>query len=281
MKKNIKLLAVVFMLLAVCFTLLGYQLNQHTKAIALAEQKKTAYKQALPPKQPPHEKAAINTKNEPVTPVFPQQSVQTNGSQAGKVVYLTFDDGPAAVTQDILALLDRYGAQATFFMLEPNMRHYPAAVQQMVKQGHAAGMHGVTHDQKKIYHSAQSVIDEMKAGQETLKKLTGLESYLIRTPYGSVPFMTPEYRGKVKEANFKMWDWTIDSLDWKFRSQQYVPHVINQLNWASEKQQPLVILLHEKTTTLHHLEQLLQYLQSNNYKMDILNEHATPFEFHS
>lgn len=32
------------------------------------------------------------------------------------VVALTFDDGPSAYTDDLLDLLDQYGAKATFFI---------------------------------------------------------------------------------------------------------------------------------------------------------------------
>src|SRR5690606_30013853 len=43
-----------------------------------------------------------------------------------KVVYLTFDDGPSpVVTPQILALLEKYDARATFFMLGPLRRAHP------------------------------------------------------------------------------------------------------------------------------------------------------------
>ncbi|MFK2824115.1 polysaccharide deacetylase family protein [Bacillus sp. B190/17] len=278
---NIKLLTVAFVLLTICFCLSAYHLNQYTQSTALAKQKTPSSVKAAAEEQPPHEKADDHIQEQEVKPVFSQQLPIPANALQEQIVYLTFDDGPAPVTQEILDLLDRYEAKATFFMLEPNMRLYPDAVKEMVKQGHAAGMHGVTHNKNKIYRSSQSVVDEMKTAQHTLEGLTGLKSHLIRTPYGSVPFMTPEYREKVKEAEFKMWDWTIDSLDWKFRSQQYVPYVINQLQRPHDESKPTVILLHEKTTTLQHLEQLLQYLQINHYKTEILNENLPPFDFYS
>lgn len=36
------------------------------------------------------------------------------------VVALTFDDGPSAYTDDLLDLLDEYGAKATFFISKSN-----------------------------------------------------------------------------------------------------------------------------------------------------------------
>ena len=51
----------------------------------------------------------------------------------GKVVYLTFDDGPHPVSMDILELLNKYDAKATFFLLEPNMRKQPEAVEKWFK----------------------------------------------------------------------------------------------------------------------------------------------------
>ena len=88
-------------------------------------------------------------------------------------------------TMDILNLLDKYNAKATFFMLEPYIKNYPEIVHEMVNRGHQIALHSVTHDVKKIYASSQSVVNEMEQTLLTLEEVTGIRSYIMRVPYGS------------------------------------------------------------------------------------------------
>ncbi|MEI5909032.1 polysaccharide deacetylase family protein [Bacillus spongiae] len=196
-----------------------------------------------------------------------------------KTVYITFDDGPNENTEAILEILEQYGAKATFFMVEPNMRKYSQAVKSIVAEGHSVGLHGVTHDVNKFYQSSKSAINEMLTAQSTLESITGVHSKLIRVPYGSVPNMKPEYFEAVDKEGFRLWDWNVDSEDWKFNSGEYIQNVMDQLSsFTSEKQQK-VILLHEKQTTLAHLELLLQNLTKQGYRMRALTEQMKPLTF--
>lgn len=199
----------------------------------------------------------------------------TNGS---KTIYLTFDDGPQDMTMDILKLLDKYNAKATFFMLEPYMREYPDVIDEMINRGHSVGVHSVTHNKKIIYASSQSVVNEMTTAKNTLEQLTGVESSLMRVPYGSVPHMKPEYIQAVENHGFLMWDWNVDSMDWKFTDGSFVNHTINQIE-AFKKNEPMVVLMHDRTTTLAHLEKLLIYLQENDYEMLAIDESMEPVQF--
>lgn len=195
-----------------------------------------------------------------------------------KKVYLTFDDGPRDITMDILNLLDEYNAKATFFMLEPHMKQYPDVINEMIKRGHSVGVHSVTHNKNKVYASSKSIVNEMTVAKNTLEELTDVESHLMRVPYGSVPHMTPEYILAVENEGFIMWDWNIDSLDWKLGDGSYVNHTIDQLE-SFDKNEPMVILMHDRKTTVKHLEKLLKYLQENNYDMLAINESMTPVQF--
>ncbi|MCH1624279.1 polysaccharide deacetylase family protein [Ferdinandcohnia quinoae] len=196
-----------------------------------------------------------------------------------KTVYLTFDDGPHKVSGDILALLEEYNAKATFFMLDGNMKMYPDAVKKMVQQGHGVGSHGVTHDKNKFYKSTNSVIGEMSQTLQTIHNLTGVDSDLIRTPYGSSPHMTPAYKKAVVNAGYKMWDWNIDSRDWYFKDSRYVDSVIEQFNKVKNGNEPIVILLHEKPETLAQLPKLLDYLSEQNYEFKAIDSSMEPIQF--
>ena len=50
---------------------------------------------------------------------------------AEKVVWLTFDDGPEPGSTDrVLATLDRFGIQATFFVIGQQVRRSPALLRE-------------------------------------------------------------------------------------------------------------------------------------------------------
>lgn len=58
------------------------------------------------------------------------------------LVALTFDDGPAPDhTPEVLALLARHGARATFFMIGDRAAAYPALVSTIRSGGHEVGNH--------------------------------------------------------------------------------------------------------------------------------------------
>ncbi|KAA6453496.1 polysaccharide deacetylase family protein [Bacillus swezeyi] len=195
-----------------------------------------------------------------------------------KTIYLTFDDGPSAVSQRLLQILSEHDVKATFFMLEPNMKIHRQAVLKMKQQGHALGLHGVTHDQKQFYKDANSPNLEMKQAQKTLKSITGVKTHLTRTPYGSKPSLTDAQKNVLKKNGFTYWDWNIDSLDWKYRSQKFVPEVMNQLNTIEKRQskQPIVILMHDIPSTVQSLPLLITNLKNMGYSFETLDESMIP-----
>lgn len=219
------------------------------------------------------------------TPAVPAQSKSSakppapiaSGKQ--RELYLTFDDGPHRVSNQILDLLDKYNAKATFFMLDGNMKQYPDAVKRMASSGHSLGMHGVTHNKQKFYHSAQSVVAEMDQGRETIKRITGIDTFLIRTPFGSSPYMTPEYKKAVAAHRYKMWDWNVDSRDWYYRDRRYVDSAIEQIEKQKGRPGPIVVLLHERDETLACLPALLDYLKSQNFKLFPITPSMVPVQF--
>lgn len=61
-------------------------------------------------------------------------------------VFLTFDDGPCPqVTPWVLDTLDKYNAKATFFCIGKNVELYPELFREIVRRGHAVGVHSYSH----------------------------------------------------------------------------------------------------------------------------------------
>lgn len=102
-----------------------------------------------------------------------------------KVVALTFDDGPMPVyTIQILDILDKYHAKATFFMIGERMKEYPGLVREVAARGHVIENHTFTHpgDLRKVDN--KRVEWELRASSNLCEHLTGQRPYLFRPPRG-------------------------------------------------------------------------------------------------
>lgn len=70
----------------------------------------------------------------------------TSFETARPEIWLTIDDGPDPVdTPQILNLLDRHQARATFFLIGARARQHPDLVREIVRRGHEVGHHTQTH----------------------------------------------------------------------------------------------------------------------------------------
>ncbi len=66
------------------------------------------------------------------------------------VIALTIDDGPQAeTTENILAVLERHGVKATFFMLSDELSGNEAVIERLIAHGHELGHH-MTADESSI-----------------------------------------------------------------------------------------------------------------------------------
>ncbi len=111
-------------------------------------------------------------------------TVERYGGQDGKVVALTFDDGPdSTYTTEILDVLKRNNVPATFFVIGSNMVKYPDVVRRMVEEGHEVGSHTFFHPEDDEMGPERSRL-ELNAFQRLLASVTGRTTYLFRTPYG-------------------------------------------------------------------------------------------------
>ncbi|HHY73659.1 MAG TPA: polysaccharide deacetylase family protein [Bacillus bacterium] len=182
-----------------------------------------------------------------------------------KIAYLTFDDGPNEQTAAILDILQKYDAKATFFMIEPKIRKYKGEVLRMVSENHAIASHSVTHDKSKVYKNPDALLDEMNITRATLFAITGIDSHLIRTPYGSKPYLTENYRNLLAKENLQVWDWNVDSNDWRYSPEKIVSTVENQVKQLKQQQKAPVILFHNQKSTIETLPEIIEFLKAEGY----------------
>ena len=108
-------------------------------------------------------------------------------------IALTIDDGPdPIVTPQVLDLLDRYDAQATFFCVGEKARRFPDLCREIVRRGHAVENHSQHHRHYFSLLGARGLMRELQAAQDTFTTITGQRPLFFRAPAGlRNPFLDP------------------------------------------------------------------------------------------
>ena len=194
-------------------------------------------------------------------------------NQEAKFVYLTFDDGPSKNASKVLDILDKYHVKGTFFVLGSTIYNNSQAkdiLNRMLNEGHYIGMHTMTHDKDHLYgkNGPANFVAELKEERDLIASLTnGFESKLCRAPYGSGGGTFTEAHIKaLSDAGFKCWDWDVDSLDWKYQDANKVFERVKSDTEMRKDATNLVVLFHEKQSTIDVLPRVIEYYQNLGYE---------------
>ena len=136
-----------------------------------------------------------------------------------KLLALTFDDGPDAKwTPEILDVLKREHAPATFFIVGENALTQRPLLQRMILEGHEIGSHTYTHPNLATSSPGQ-VLFELNANQRLFQAFTGRSLRLFRAPYfGDAEPTTADELGPVLQAQNRGYvsvGLHVDPGDWK------------------------------------------------------------------
>jgi peptidoglycan/xylan/chitin deacetylase (PgdA/CDA1 family) len=105
---------------------------------------------------------------------------------------LTFDDGPGPATEELLDVLDRHAARATFFILGSNLERARPTVVRAVRAGHLIGNHTFSHARPGEISGpqlAQEIVrtDEMLRDVYREASASPRACLPVRLPYGLAP----------------------------------------------------------------------------------------------
>lgn len=179
------------------------------------------------------------------------------------MIALTFDDGPGPRTSELLNQLKKYNAHATFFMLGKNVKLYPDAVKQMLKDGNELGNHSYDHQQLTKIDGA-AVKKEVDDTNRNIKNICGSPATLLRPPYGAI-------NDTVKSnVGMPMILWNVDTLDWKTRnSQSTIDSVMKNLKDGD------IVLMHDiHSQTIDAALELIPKLEEEGYQLVTVSEMA-------
>ena len=198
----------------------------------------------------------------------------------GKVVYLTFDDGPSIYTNDILNTLDKYNVKATFFVTCSG--DINGLAKKILDKGHTLALHTCTHKYSNIYSSEDAYFNDLNEISTRVENTTGYKSKYIRFPGGSSNTVSRFNRGimtrltkKVQENGYKYYDWNIDSNDAAGANKNQVySNVIGALK-NSNRTTNMVLMHDTKSSTKDALDNIIKDALDMGYTFSNINDYTS------
>lgn len=134
------------------------------------------------------------------------------GTAGRGIVALTFDDGPhPEITTRVLDALAAAGARATFFMVGENALRHPDLVRRTVAEGHALGVHTLSHRHAWIT-TPSWLRREMTLGADAIRTAAqGASPLWFRPPWGA---FNAETRRAAARLGLRIALWSCDAGDW-------------------------------------------------------------------
>ncbi|MBQ2184916.1 MAG: polysaccharide deacetylase, partial [Lachnospiraceae bacterium] len=183
-------------------------------------------------------------------------------------IYLTFDDGPSRYTNELLDVLDKYNAKATFFVLAQD--GYDDEYKRIINDGHTLGIHSYKHVYGDVYSSLDGFKEDVDAIYSFVEEKTGEKPLFYRFPGGSSNTI---YKGEkqdlisyLEEKNLVHYDWNVTSNDATYgglTKSQIANNILKNIEGKDEA----VVLMHDandKHSTIEALEIVFESLQTKD-----------------
>jgi len=117
---------------------------------------------------------------------------------------LTFDDGPTAATGAVLDILAAEQIPATFFVIGANVERHPALVRRAQAEGHAVGIHGMTHA-RLASAPASMIAGQVDGVSDALSRAGVTHARVYRTPHG---IKSPRVFEVARRRGLTLWAWS-------------------------------------------------------------------------
>ncbi len=199
---------------------------------------------------------------------FPNTFYYRGSTKIPKIA-LTFDDGPnREYTTKVLDILKEHDVKATFFILGQSTFGNDDIIKRIVNEGHTIANHSWSHPNF-LNISDQEMLSNTKKLEDTLYKITGLRTALIRPPHG---FVNDNDIKLFKNQNYKIVKWSVDTLDWRDKD---VDKIL--INSIPNIKNGSIILFHDirhgniksnadKYATIKTLPELIKTLKAQGYR---------------
>ncbi|MCL2856293.1 MAG: polysaccharide deacetylase family protein [Oscillospiraceae bacterium] len=173
--------------------------------------------------------------------------------------------------EEILAVLERYGVQASFFVLGQWAEKYPQSVRDIAAAGHEVGSHSNTHADMTTLSEAQ-IRSQISESTAKIQELTGVRPTLFRTPSGAY---NNQVIALIEDAGLYPIQWDCDSLDYRdLTAEQMWVRISKNLRPGS------ILLFHSGTkNTADALPQIIEQIRAEGYEFTKVSEliHPRPY----
>ena len=195
-----------------------------------------------------------------------------------KIVYLTFDDGPCAYTKTLLDVLAKYNVKATFFVVDKGKTNNKI-MQRIVAEGHAIGVHSLTHEYSEIYASKEAYFADFNAMRQIIYDQTGVWTNLLRFPGGSSNGVSKKYCAgimteltqAVTDMGYRYFDWNVSSGD--AGDTKTAEGVYQNVISGIKKHDVSFVLQHDiKKYSVEAVEKIIIWCLDNGYTFKALDE---------
>lgn len=183
--------------------------------------------------------------------------------EAGRKVYLTFDDGPhPEVTPFVLDQLQCYEAKATFFCIGQNVVSHPDIYQRLILEGHRVGNHTMQHRNGWNTPTAEYIRDIADAAAV-------IDSDLFRPPYGRITMRQIRgMRDQLPGLKLVFWDILSGDFDTNITAARCVQNVWRHCRPGS------LIVFHDSEKAFPRLRGalpvILKELKKSQYEFGVL-----------
>ena len=188
---------------------------------------------------------------------------------------LTFDDGPAESTPQILEILAEHAVPATFFQCGANVDRLPEIAREVAARGHEIGNHSYSHPYL-FLRGPGGIEGELGKAQDSIEKHTGTRPVWFRAPYGARWFGLGRAQRKMQLTGVM---WSAIGYDWNRGAEEVVARMaVSASNGA-------ILCLHDGRelrekpdvrATVETVRRLVPLLQDRGYKFETIGRLLCP-----
>lgn len=182
-----------------------------------------------------------------------------------RTIALTFDDGPTNFTPQVLDLLKKHNAKATFFCIGTQLEKHPEIAQRIFEEGHCLGNHSYSHPTKMGFLSVEEVSSEIEGCEQVFFRQFNFKPDYYRPPFGVT---NPKIAKALKRFDYKVIGWNNRSLDTVLKSEQ----AIFERVYKKVKSGDIVLMHDTSLKSVLALELLLNQLSVDNYRFVTIDE---------
>jgi peptidoglycan/xylan/chitin deacetylase (PgdA/CDA1 family) len=195
-------------------------------------------------------------------------------------VYLTFDDGPGPYTGQVLDILKKEEAKATFFVLGELAELNPKGIRRILEEGHALGNHTYNHEYKELYSDFAAFWGQIRKTEDILHRIAGVRPQIVRAPGGTHMNFDSFYFYYMDQAGYIVHDWNVDSGDSR-RLDVTAEEIIDNVKKAKLTHE-MNVLLHDggkRGETVKALPEIIKYFKQKGYAFAVITPEVKPMTF--